>query len=236
MSNGENIFKLDNIIEKLKKGTETDTQNQLPQLQQLQKLPNKNVYSHARQRSSNKTREIQPLPTSLLANYFEVPHSDWRELPINAYIKYINKNDGKLKAGGKILNITTDNANKLVLTLGKYNKITKQFIKWVIKEPNIMAIYLYKNQNQLKPNDLDDDLYMPYNPEMDPNINNNIYSEDIKSPEDNLSLLGDKLLFNDKDTIMNRLEAVEIKTQKLEDDLKKIFMLVKRLYDKILNK
>jgi len=44
MSNGENIFKLDNIIEKLKKGTETDTQNQLPQLQQLQKLPNKNVY------------------------------------------------------------------------------------------------------------------------------------------------------------------------------------------------
>jgi len=157
-------------------------------------------------------------------------------LPINAYIKYINKNDGKLKAGGKILNITTDNANKLVLTLGKYNKITKQFIKWVIKEPNIMAIYLYKNQNQLKPNDLDDDLYMPYNPEMDPNINNNIYSEDIKSPEDNLSLLGDKLLFNDKDTIMNRLEAVEIKTQKLEDDLKKIFMLVKRLYDKILNK
>jgi hypothetical protein len=64
--------------------------------------------------------------------------------------------------------------------------------------------------------------------------NNGMGGYEKKTQQDILmSKLGDKLLFDDNDSIKNRLDGLEVKTQRLEDDLKKVFLLVKKIHEKV---
>lgn len=59
---------------------------------------------------------------------------------------------------------------------------------------------------------------------------NQFDTSDAESP---MEQLGNKLLFGDLDVVTARIDHMEVRMQKNEDDLKRIFLLVKKMYQKI---
>ena len=181
----------------------------------------------------------------ILKSYTEWPKNQWATIPIRTYIRYMT-NDGKLKTGGRIKSITKETDGSLTFAINKYAK--RRTLVWEINSKKISNIYEYTKvdpkkkakggaqmaqqmnvQGGMQANGLVPQ--MMYGGVSSPNQQMQYMPQ--SQPTSVLSQLGDKLLFDDKDTIVRRLDMLEARTQRIEQDLKKIFMIVKRMYEQV---
>ena len=163
---------------------------------------------------------------NILKSYTEIPIAGWRGIPLGTYIRYINF-EGILKTGGTVKKITEESDNSITLSITKSGG-GKKFMHWTINSAKISKIYRYSKPNKEKKMSKKDARGGGAGTSASFDGINDGAS---KAETAILSQLGDKLLFDDSETIKNRLDMLETRAQRLEQDLKKVFILVKRLYD-----
>jgi hypothetical protein len=139
----------------------------------------------------------------ILKNYAEIPKAEWKSIQPGTYIRY--KTDRGLHTGARVKSII-QNDDQLTFILEKRKPYAKS-TNWSINLIGVSAIYKFVDKKK----------------EPDP--------AQLKATP--FEQLGDKLLFDDADTIKQRIDALEAKTQRLEQENKSILRMVKLLYERI---
>jgi hypothetical protein len=173
-------------------------------------------------KTSNEIQSFEPANDTnvleydrILNSYTEIPRLQWGSIPLQTYIRYKNT-DGELKLGGRLISLMPV-GNNYILTINSRNRISGyKNLTWSVNTEKISNIYRY-NKARDKVNKIDSTTA---------NVQKKTHHEEL------MSQLGDKLLFDDSESIKNRLDSFEVRLQKLENDLKKLFMLFKRMYEK----
>jgi hypothetical protein len=174
----------------------------------------------------------------ILNSYSEIPRHAWSTIPLKTYIRYMT-NENKLKTGARIKEIFKEPNGHFTFTFRKFS--SGRTLIWTSSSKDMLAMYKLrddkqytkKNKNNLTDritggrstvtnNKQGDDIHLSHE------VNNQNSSSQSMSA---LEKLGDKLLFDDSSTVINRLEMVELKVQKIDQDLKRVFLLVKRMYE-----
>ena len=176
----------------------------------------------------------------ILQSYIEVPRASWSTIPLKTYIRY-KTNRNELKTGARIKSIDRESDDSYTIVLRKFSRGAKTLV-WSINTKKISNIYKIKEEKKFqKKTKVKDGGISIGNSNSNKsnnatNTNNaNMLNDgfDItEQPMSTLSQLGDKLLFDDMSTITTRMDMLEVKTQRIEQDLKKLFYLVKSMYDK----
>jgi hypothetical protein len=174
-------------------------------------MPNKNSRTDEPEQS-----EDTDLHTKILQSYVEIPKFSWGVIPINTYVRYIT-NSSQLKTGSRVKSIEQQDNGSYTIILRKVGQGKKTMV-WSINTKKIASIYKLKEEKFTKKIKIKNNVV-----NMDANI--------MDAPSNVLSQLGDKLLFDDISTVTTRLDMLESRTQRVEQDLKKLFLLIKRIYD-----
>lgn len=172
--------------------------------------------------------------------YVEVKKNQLSSVPIGTYLRYIDS-DGNLKPGGGKLKSVGENAEgENVVTLNNFNMSTKKYYVWSVKLTDISKIYRYvKDSQELKEskeakerNSIQSTVKQKN--VSDPRPNQDQEPEPEPEPETAeeqiLSQLGNKMLFNDNELLKQKVDSLELEVHRIDTDLKKIFMLVKRIH------
>jgi hypothetical protein len=182
-------------------------------------------------------------------NYMEISKSEISNLPKGAYLRYVDINN-VVKPGGKLNAITTALDGEVLLKFGKYNVASRKYFAWSVRTGQISKLYKYITSLEEKK--------VPIQPRSDksavstsnvvsvggaaastapnPTPSHDYNTEQarphIVNPEDQfLNQLGGKILLdNGVDELKSRVSAIETAIEKLDSDLKKLFILVKRIY------
>lgn len=181
--------------------------------------------------------------TPKLDNYIEVPQAEWERLPVNTYVRYFDL-DGNWRPGGRVKSIKLDTAGVKGFQVVKFNPKQKKSLFWIIKFTSIKKLYKFNTPQD--PN-------VPVRPlqiktstgttsivgagPVQATTSVPLVQENTEDPESFredhlLRQLGDKLLFDDKsaDSLKQRIESVEAEVARMSQELKKLFVLIKRVY------
>jgi hypothetical protein len=205
-------FNLDNILAQL-------PQAQLPQAQ----LPHTQQYAtNVSGGAKSSTSKAAGKAAGLSKNYVEVPKNVMKSIPPGTYIRYRTAT-GELKpGGGRVKSFDDEN-----MTLSNYNYSTKKYFVWKVDYSDISKIYKY-----IKPTDSQTEQVQPS--QVQPNQVQliQVHTEpEYKTAEDQLlNEIGTKMLFNDTELMQQKINNLETELQRIDADLKKVFLLVKRLY------
>lgn len=164
--------------------------------------------------ASQKSKKSAKPTAEALKNYVEIPKSALAD-NIGAYIRYLEP-DGNLKPGGGKIK-AVDDAD---VTLSNFQFATKKFFVWKVPLTGISKVYKHmKDAKETK--DTKETTHTVQT----------IPAEEHKSVEDQImSAIGTKVLFNDTDMLHQKISKLENDMQRIDEDLKKVFILVKRLY------
>ncbi len=160
----------------------------------------------------------------ILKNYVEIPAANWSNIETHTYIRY--KCDGVLKTGARIVSKEVLPDGTITFILQKRG-VGRPFM-WSVNSKKISNIYQFvKKETDPNPAGLSS---------AGPNSASQTAVGQSPTggavPKSNvLSQLGDKLLFDNVETLSARIEAMETKFQRMEEDMKKMLTLSKRLYD-----
>ena len=164
----------------------------------------------------------------ILRTYVELSKPSWSNIEYSSFLRYIN-DKGVLKAGGKLFKTTTDPTCNIIFHFHRYNYGSGKNIVWSINSKNISRLYKYirpdKNKKVKGGDQSSNQSTNQSSNQLVSQKNNSNTNEDL------LEQIGEKLLSNDNSTIINRLDSLELRTQRVEQDLKKVFLLVKRIYE-----
>lgn len=164
-----------------------------------------------------KTNKPSATPHMNMENYTEVPKTSWSQLQKDTYVRYIDK-DGKVRAGGRIKSIASDNG-ETVMNLGKYNVSLKKFFVWKVKFSNISKLYKYNNTTTTTPVQ---------------QIVQNSGKKEYETEEDNImNQLGNKLLFEEGDLLKQEIESVKGDIKRLDENMIELFGMIKKVYKKL---
>jgi hypothetical protein len=212
------VFNLDAIVERVIKKNQLENQleNQWS-YQNIQPLP---YQGGAKPKAVNQKKKDEPNPDQydkILKSYTIIPKTAWSSIKNKTYIRYMTI-DGILKTGGRIKSIELMTDGSYDIEISKYRR--GKALIWSTNTKKISNIYEYTNvKDSVK------DSVNGVN-----GVNGVNDSVNGVSSHSVLSQLGDKLLFDDKETIINRIDMLETRSQHIEQDLKQIFQLVKRIY------
>lgn len=189
------------------------------------RINNRSASNSAVQRPAN-GRSIE----ELLAKYNEVPRDAWHDLKKGDYIRYKNEK-GELKPGGTVRSIINNPDNTISIQL--FKKMGAKFANFAINASKTQNIYLFDKQySSYQPNQQQSDQADNRQAQQHVQGGNAQDNQQKKSHQEKLLVqLGDKLLSDDGESLKNRLDAQEVRTQRIEQDLKKLFLLVKKMYD-----
>jgi hypothetical protein len=174
----------------------------------------------------------------ILVSYSEIPRHAWSTIPLKTYVRYMT-NDKELKTGARLKEIFKEPNGHFTFTFRKFSR--GRTLVWTSSSKDMLAIYKLRDDKQYKKkikNNLTDRVTggrstVPSNThdELQLSNRNTEHQSDSSQNMSALGRLGDKLLFDDSSTVINRLEMIESKVQKIEQDLKRLFLLVKRMYE-----
>lgn len=189
-------------------------------------VPKQTNFTDLSQQSKSKKHSANS--NKLSSNYVEIKKSNLNSIPIGTYLRYFDA-DGNLKPGGGKLKSLGQNAEgESIITFGNFNASTKKYYVWNVKLTDVSKIYKYvkeAGQNSAKgePGQSQPSQSQPsqFQQQFKP-----IQTEEEKI----ISQLGDKMLFNDTDSLKQKIDSLEIEIQRISTDLKKIFILVQRLH------
>lgn len=214
----------------------------------LNSLPRPSSENHVVSESSGGTekkgRKMPPsvLPpedhSRILRNYTEVSKASWLQIPVHTYVRYIDKNN-MLHQGGKLKCFSKSaSGTSTLMELIKYNHVNRKRI--------VIKIDLEKTSSIWKLNDRPKktETVAPSAPiaqggqpaSLDPDEQFEIDSElvveakPLSREDEVLHKLGNKLLFEEGDMLKQKVENLESEVFRLNEEMKKIFILVKRLY------
>ena len=188
-----------------------------------------NARSPARSEDSDQHQKI-------LQSYTEIPRTSWSTIPVKTYIRYMT-NSKELKTGARLKSLEKEANGSYTLTLRKLSRGKKTLV-WSINTKKVAHIYKLKDEKKFPKK-------VKTNPTAVGNVNFNCNTEQSAprmrsvahdAPQNALSQLGDKLLFDDMSTVTNRLDMVETRCQRIEQDLKRLFLLVKKMNAKMLKR
>ena len=128
-------------------------------------------------------------------------------LPLNTYIRFELKSN-ELPGGGRMKKIepVSDKSHNITLLVRVPRKGRKNII---YNTKDVKTVYRLKDS-----------------------IDKKGKSSQSVVKNEMLENLGDKLLFDDKETLVARLDVLEARSQKMEDDLRQMFQLIKRMYQR----
>ena len=185
----------------------------------LERLPQNNVIKHKHKNKYRSTTGGDQ--TKLSSNYIEVKKNKLSEVPVGTYMRYFDSNGNLKPGGGKFKSIGQNAEGESVVTLNNFNSSTKKYYMWTVKFADISKIYRYVKDGESVET-------TPARPEE--------HKETIKKPETEeeqiISQIGNKMLFNDNELLKQKVDSLELEIQRIDTDLKKIFLLVKRVYTK----
>lgn len=192
----------------------------------LERLPQNNVI---KSKSQPTTRGAQ---AKLSSNYVEVKKDKLSEVPTGTYMRYFDS-EGNLKpGGGKFKSVGQNAEGESIITLGNFNASTKKYYVWTVKFADISKIYKY-----VKDGESDKTTTKPQSTAQNPSARSEESKEIIKKPETEeeqiISQIGNKMLFNDNELLKQKIDSLELEVQRIDTDLKKIFLLVKRVYARV---
>lgn len=156
----------------------------------------------------------------ILQSYVEIPRGAWGNIPLNTYVRYVTKNN-ELKTGARVRGISSDMNDGYTIELRKLSRGRKTLV-WTANTKNISKIYRIKDEKKF-PTKANQHSNAQSNQQ--PNAQSN---QRPNSEMQALSRLGDSMLFDNASTISNRLDMLEARSQRIEHDLKRLFMLIKR--------
>lgn len=145
-------------------------------------------------------------------NYKEIPKEEWNSIPLGTYIRY--KENNIIQQGGKITNIV----NNTSITINKYNYFRRKYNTKTIMFNDITNIYRYiKNEQQITDQKTTD--------------------TNLSDPATPMSQLGDKLLFNNNESLKDEIDNLkrEIDTLKahitrIDDNTVSLIKMIKKIY------
>lgn len=191
----------------------------------LERLPQNNVIKY---KPNNKSHSATGgAQAKLSSNYIEVKKNKLSEVPTGTYMRYFDS-DGNLKpGGGKFKSVGQNAEGESIVTLGNFNASTKKYYVWTVKLADISKIYKY-----VKDSDTNEST-----PAQTSTVRTEEHKETIKKPETEeeqiISQIGNKMLFNDNELLKQKIDSLELEVQRIDTDLKKIFVLVKRVYARV---
>lgn len=178
--------------------------------------------------SKKVSKESHDIPADM-SSYIEINKSSWMNIPLDTYIRYIDK-ENKWRPGARVKSIkqNADGSNSFVI--GKFNPFIKKFTKWNVPFSNITTLYKLKeesNASEKKP------LKLVLPPNISPEVVANVPNEKESNEEQILGQLGNKLLFEDGEIIRHKVESLEAEVQRMNDDMKSLVTLIKRIYTRL---
>jgi len=180
-------------------------------------------------KNKNTPQKSSSASNALSNKYAEVRKSDLSTIPIDTYIRYSDLSGNLKPGGGKIKSTEALPDGDVLIKLGKYNMSSKKFYMWSVKLSEISKIYRY---TAAEPSASNLSNYSTPTPSTSNLSTSNPSASRPKTEEEQIiNRLGDKMLFDDNEMLNQRITNLEAGIQKLDDDVKKIFMLVKRLYN-----
>jgi len=147
--------------------------------------------------------------------YAEITRNNWENIPIGSYLRYIN-DEGVLKTGAKLKEIIKTPDNEIIFTFYKYVRGRPGY-KWSISSNKIQKVFKYRKMEERTPRSTDTKT-----------SENNTVSNNT----DLLNNLGNKLLFEDNDTLIKKIEAFEVRLQTIEAEVQKLVSIIKQAYEK----
>jgi hypothetical protein len=166
---------------------------------------------------TNTINNTTPNNVNILKNYTEVSKDMWSRLEPGTYIRYI-KLDGTLKSGGRIKSIEQSDNGSLSISIQKFRGKLHPLL-WKVNSNSISKIYKLKNE-RITNGGVEQQGSLQSQTQMQPQPQSNTL----------LDQLGDKFLFDDKDILRKKIEMLESKVNKLDQDLKNLFLFVKKMY------
>jgi hypothetical protein len=125
-------------------------------------------------------------------NYIEIPKEEWNTIPLNTYIRY--KENNTIQQGGKIINVTSNTSITITLYIYTYRKhVTK-----TILFSDITAIYKFIKKD------------------------NAIQSNEPQEQTSSISQLGDKILFNNNETLKEEIDILKKEIENLKSHITRI--------------
>ena len=241
------MFDLDTILAALPTANTYETQIIGGNQQETKDIFSTDYIQHApiSTNSSFKTkRQYNKKPIEANSNYIEISKDKLAELPRDTYIRYIDNNGITKPGGGKFQAIGQNNIGEPAINLARYDALSKRFFTWSVKLSEISKIYKYiktkptevNSSNSNAPTNAQFNMYPPIAnvPFSTTNLHSIQEPKTYTSEEDKIiSQLGDKMLFNDSELIKQKVDLLEVEVHRIDEDLKKVFVLVKRIYKKV---
>lgn len=189
----------------------------------------------------------------VLKNYIDIPRSQWNSIEPGMYIRYKTQ-DGQLKTGARVRSMHQKPDGSHMIELAKRStRSSSGYFNWSVNTKNISNIYLY--------NELDDNSTSPAASTIPPTtVSSSTASPSLSimpsssfssstsisrpsaplppilysnSATEALEQIGDKLLSDDNINLSTQLEAQNLRIQSLEEKLKRMFILMREINNKI---
>lgn len=169
----------------------------------------------------------------ILTKYKDIPRAKWGDIPINTYIRYISSNDGKLKSGGRVMVIEKEDGS-YIFTIKKFGR---KPITWYANSKYIKHIFellnprIYENK-ATKASKLTNSIEVKTTGGSQALPNTVRFNEEPSEESSMMDQLGDKLLFADNDVLTKRIDRIEDRCDRIENELRKMFTMMKAMYKK----
>ena len=194
----------------------------------IQTINNSVEKKYKKSRESDIKSEPDKNKQKILSNYDLISKKDWPNIPINTYIRYENKN-GELKTGARLKAIRRQ-GNNLVLTLKKMTR-GKPAITWSVNTSVVSFIYKLKKEKLFELKNPPDYKTTGNTTGNTPSNQTTGYQFGNPNPSSKqLRMLGESLLNEDITSVSAKVDIMEVKIQRIERDIQKLFTLIKRLY------
>lgn len=197
----------------------------------VESLPQSNTMTGGATSKPKKT--ITPSSVSDDINdYIEINKTTWKNIPVDTYIRYFD-HEGAWRPGARVKSIKENPDGSSSFVVGKFNPFIRKFTKWNIPFNNIATLYRLKDDAKVtggaRPLKVTTTVPQNISPEVAVQISNPRESNE----EQILGQLGNKLLFEDGEIIRHKVEGIEAEVQRMNEDLKSLVVLIKRLYTRL---
>lgn len=149
----------------------------------------------------------------ILTRYLEIPKQSWSSIPPDTYVRYIDDTSA-LKAGGRIKNIIPD-GNFLYITINRKSRYSRTNGDIALDSRKIQRLFKF----------IDDKV-------TGGSTEQSNQTSSAASPAMSMSQLNEKILFDEKNIISDRITEVEARITKIETSIQQIIRIIKQMAGK----